>query len=241
MADTASGIGSLFQTQTSSATKSKSLFSSSSDMYLQLFLTQLKNQDPTQPFDTAQMTEQLSQLNSSQQLIDTNKNLESLISINKSSQASSLATFINKDVEYLGDTFYMTENDAQKFAYIIPADIESSSIEIRNDNNDLVLKVPASKTAGNNEYTWDGKDSLGNQVPVGTYKVSVVTKDASDKFSTASTFLSGTVTGVDFASSKEPVLFIGDDKNRVGVDLSRISSVSEKSGTNNANNTNSNI
>lgn len=238
MADSASGIGSIFQTTTSSADKSKNAFNTSSEMYLKLFLSQLKNQDPTQPFDTAQMTEQLSQLNSSQQLIDTNKNLESLISITKSSQASSLANFINKNVEYLGDTFYMTENDTQKFAYVIPAAVESASIEIRNENNDIIVKIPASNTAGNNDFTWDGKDSLGNQVPVGTYKVSVVTKDASDNFATASTFLSGKVSGVDFSSSKEPIVFIGDDKNRIGVDLSRISSVSESSSSTTTTNTN---
>lgn len=239
MADTVSGIGSIFQTATSSADKSKDVFNSSSEMYLQLFLAQLKNQDPTQPFDTAQMTEQLSQLNSSQQLIDTNKNLESLISITKSSQASSLANFINKDVEYLGDTFYMTENDTQKFAYVMPAGIQSANIEIRNENNDIILRVPASTAAGNNDFTWDGKDSLGNPVAVGTYKVSVITKDASDNFATASTFLTGRVSGVDFASSKEPIVFIGDDKNRIGVDLSRISSISDNpSSTTTTNNNN---
>jgi flagellar basal-body rod modification protein FlgD len=209
-------IGSIFQPETTSAASSASdLFTSNSSMYLTLFLTQLKNQDPTQPFDTAQMTEQLAQLNSSQQLIQTNANLETLIGLQQSGQAASLASFLNKSVEYLGDTFYKSEGATQDFSYFLDQDYTDANIEIRDENDALIIKIPAEKTAGTQKFTWDGIDTLGNPVPTGTYKVSVVTQNASGEFGTASTFLSGEVTGIDFASSTNPIIFIGSGDNRV--------------------------
>lgn len=243
---TSSAIGSIFQTNTTSAADSASkLFTDNSEMYLQLFLTQLKNQDPTQPFDTAQMTQQLSQLNTSQQQIEMNKNLEALIEQNKNSQASSLVGFINKEVEYLGDTFYLQQGDSQSFKYFVDKEYQNLTVTVADENGNLIVKYPLKDdqtTVGNHDFTWDGTDSLGNPVPTGTYKVSVSTETADGQFGSASTFLSGIVSGVDFASSTDPVIFVGNDQNRVGVDLSRISTVLNASITSTTNqNTQTNI
>ncbi len=219
------GIGSIFNQNTSGLDKSNASFNQSSDMYLKLFLTQLQNQDPTKPMEVSDMANQLSQLNSSQQLIAVNKNLQSLISSTNNSQASSLASFINKQVEYLGDTFYVSEGGSQKFSYFADADYENVDIEIRDESNQIIVKIPADKAQGTHDFTWDGKNAAGEPVAAGTYKVSAVSKTADNKFGALSTFLSGIVTGVDFASGANPVVFVGNDDNRVGVDLSRISAV----------------
>lgn len=226
-----SAIGSIFQASQSSAEQANSVFGKSADMYLQLFLTQLRNQDPTQPMEVADMANQLSQLNSSQQLIGVNKNLETLISATNNNQASSLANFINKDVEYLGDTFYIEEGGNQKFSYFVDGEYTDINIEVRDENDQLVIKLPADKTTGTHDFTWDGKNTLGDAVTSGTYKIAAVAKDSDGKFTSLSTFLSGKVTGVDFASAAEPIVFIGTDKNRVGVDLSRISAILGNSST----------
>ncbi len=227
----ADAIGSIFQNTTSTAKTSKGIFDQNAEMYLGLFLTQLKNQDPTQPFDTAQMTEQLASLSNAQQSITMNKNLEELIALQKSSQASSLASFINKEVEYLGDTFYVEQgNTPQKFAYFVDAEYESVSVEIRDAGGVMVKKYPVegvevNGAQGSHDFTWDGTDLYGNPVEPGTYKVSVVAKNSNGQYGALTTFLKGVVTGVDFASAANPVIFIGNDDNRIGVDLSRVSAV----------------
>jgi flagellar basal-body rod modification protein FlgD len=235
MAATAtSGLGSIFQPNTPSKTaKSNSAFTANSEMYLTLFLTQLKNQDPTQPFDTAQMTEQLAQLNSSQQMIETNKNLETLIAQNKNAQGSQLASFINKEVTYLGDTFYQPVGSAQKFTYINDKPYESVTIQVLDKDNNLVVKFVGNTTQGSHDVAWDGKDALGNPVPAGTYKISAATKDAKGELGNVSTLIKAVVTGVDFSSSKEPVILVGNNENKIGVDLSRIASVMDRPTTTN--------
>jgi flagellar basal-body rod modification protein FlgD len=229
-----SGLGSIFQSDTTSQTdKTNKLFTDNSEMYLKLFLTQLQNQDPTQPFDTAQMTEQLSQLNSSQQLIQTNKNLEQLIAQNKSSQASSLSSFINKEIEYLGDTFYTDGTETKQFSYLVDSDYKSVNIEIRDGDDKLVVKYPGDLAQGSHKFEWDGKDASGNPVAAGTYKISAVTEDSDGKFANVSTFIKAKVSGVDFSSSSEPVILVGNNENKIGVDLSRIASVMDIPSTTN--------
>ena len=63
-------------TQTSSSTANSSTITSSD--FLVLLVTQLKNQDPTQPVDPAAYVQQLVGVNSLEQLIDVNKQLTSL-------------------------------------------------------------------------------------------------------------------------------------------------------------------
>src|SRR5882757_5737115 len=85
-----------------SATKQ---LSSNFDTFLTLLTTQLRNQDPLSPMDSNQFTQQLVQFSQVEQQINSNQNLESLISLTKS-QTSSDA------VSYLGKTLTMTDGTA---------------------------------------------------------------------------------------------------------------------------------
>ena len=51
------------------------------DMFLKLLTAQLQNQDPLEPMDASEFTKQLVQYSSVEQVIYTNKNLETLIAL----------------------------------------------------------------------------------------------------------------------------------------------------------------
>ena len=76
--------------------------SSNFDTFLTLLTTQLQNQDPLSPMDSNQFTQQLVQFSQVEQQINSNKNLESLISLTKN-QTSVDA------VSYLGKTLTLTD------------------------------------------------------------------------------------------------------------------------------------
>src|SRR6476660_4983055 len=57
--------------------------------FLQLLTTQLQNQNPLYPLDTNQFTQQLVEFASVEQQINTNTNLQSLISLQQTSEATS--------------------------------------------------------------------------------------------------------------------------------------------------------
>src|SRR5215213_9555272 len=87
------------------ATRSESQLAANFDTFLLLLTAQLKNQDPLEPMDSNQFTQQLVQFSQVEQQIHSNKNLESLISLTKASGAADA-------VSYLGKTLTVTDGNA---------------------------------------------------------------------------------------------------------------------------------
>jgi flagellar basal-body rod modification protein FlgD len=72
--------------------------------FLQLLTTQLKNQDPLSPLDTNQFTQQLVEFASVEQQLKTNTDLDQLVTLNKTSQATAALNFVGSQVTADGST-----------------------------------------------------------------------------------------------------------------------------------------
>jgi len=83
---------------TTSATSSNSV---DYNTFLQLLIAQMKNQDPTNPMDTAQYMSQFAQLSTVEQAMQTNAKLDALLSSQSLSQANVL---IGKTVSFTDST-----------------------------------------------------------------------------------------------------------------------------------------
>jgi flagellar basal-body rod modification protein FlgD len=70
------------------------------DEFLKLFVTQLKNQDPMNPMDSAGFTAQLAQFSSLEQLTNNNSGITSLLAYQNSLQNASAANLIGKQVGF---------------------------------------------------------------------------------------------------------------------------------------------
>ncbi|WP_025034322.1 flagellar hook assembly protein FlgD [Bradyrhizobium sp. DOA9] len=91
-------------TSRSSATDTNSTTSSNSvdyNTFLQLLIAQMKNQDPTNPMDTAEYMSQFAQLSTVEQAMQTNAKLDALLSSQSLSQANGL---IGKTVSFTDST-----------------------------------------------------------------------------------------------------------------------------------------
>ena len=76
-------------TTTSQTKNASTMLNGTLNDFLKLLTTQLKNQDPTEPADTNQMTQQIASLSQVEQQINTNSNLEKLIAMYGGNQVSS--------------------------------------------------------------------------------------------------------------------------------------------------------
>ena len=72
--------------------------------FLTLLTTQLQNQDPLDPLDTNQFTQQLVEFTSVQQQVDMNTNMQTLISLQQTSEATSAMQFLGSSVTLSGAT-----------------------------------------------------------------------------------------------------------------------------------------
>ena len=164
--------------------------------FLRLLTTQLQNQDPTSPFDTNEMTQQIATLSQVEQQINTNKNLETLIGMITATQYNSVVSYIGKQVEANGNQGAL-ENGKAPFVYYLAKDADVVDITIKNATGQVVYTGPGTKVSGRNEFSWDGKANDGSQQPDGVYTIEVAAKDASNNAVTAQVYTTGTVTSID--------------------------------------------
>src|SRR5580693_10455342 len=73
------------------------------DTFLQLLTTQLQNQNPLDPLDTNQFTEQLVEFASVEQQINENTNLQTLISMQQTNEATSALQLVGSTVTVGGN------------------------------------------------------------------------------------------------------------------------------------------
>ena len=188
------------------------------DTFLKLLTTQLQHQDPTAPMDTAQFTQQLVQYSQVEQQIDTNSNLQTLISQGTSQSASYATGYLGKIVTVAGGEGSLTKGQAQ-WTYNLATAATSAAITITDAKGNTVYNGSGPTAAGNNTVTWNGVDNAGNQLPDGTYTLAVKAQ-AGGQTVTSSITSVGTVSEVDM-SKGAPQLLIGS----MEVPLSSISSV----------------
>src|ERR1700749_1485656 len=72
--------------------------------FLQLLTTQLQNQNPLDPLDTNQFTQQLVEFASVEQPLNTNDSLSTLVSLQQTTQSTEALAFVGQTVAVDGST-----------------------------------------------------------------------------------------------------------------------------------------
>ena len=211
-----SGVGS--SSSSSSTVIDRTTIANNFDTFLQLLTTQLKNQNPLDPMDTNQFTQQLVEFSGVEQQLKTNDFLSSLVQANANTTNSNAVGYIGKTVTASGVRSELVNNKAQ-WNFTI-ADAANVTVDIKDDNGNTVYTEQGAMQAGSGTFTWDGKDNQGNTQPAGTYSISMQAVTGEGKSINVSTETTGTVTGVDFTGS-EPVLLVGNTR----LNLSGVTSV----------------
>ena len=188
------------------ANTSSQQLSADMNTFLQLLTTQLQYQDPLDPMDTAEFTNQLVQYSSVEQAIQTNSKLDTLLQLNVSNLGAQAVSYIGKTVQVLGDVMPL-ENGKAKAAYTLDKDVESVAITVKDMNGKVVYSETGEIGKGTHEFTWNGKDSSGNQLPDGAYQIVVGTKVASGETqANVTTTVFGRVSGI---ASDDKNVYVG--------------------------------
>jgi len=154
------------------------------DRFMKLLVTQMKNQDPLNPMDNAQVTSQMAQLNTVTGINKLNDSMTSLIN-QQSYQATNM---IGRNILSAGNTMELGEKGAL-FGVNIPNGADSMTVTIKNGAGAVVQTLTLGKQAtGINALSWDGKDASGQPAPTGTYTFETTAKLGDTK--TTSTTLS---------------------------------------------------
>lgn len=211
---------------TSQSATDKAKLNKDLNQFLNLLVTQLKNQDPLNPMDANQFTSQLVQFASVEQEIYTNSHLEDLVNLQQTGQVASMVDYLNTTIEASGKTLNL-ENGGAKFTYTLDKNAYKTTITITDGNGDVVASMDGDTGVGYHAVEWDGKDLNGNQLDDGTYKATVTALDGQGNPVDVSQTVFARVTGAG-AESGNVVLYAGD----VAIPMSSILSVNETPASN---------
>src|SRR5476651_1175722 len=88
------------------------MIASNFNTFLQLLTTQLKNQNPLDPLDTNQFTQQLVQFAQVEQQLRSNDQLATLVSLQKTTQSTAALSFVGQNVVVDGSTAQLANGQA---------------------------------------------------------------------------------------------------------------------------------
>jgi flagellar basal-body rod modification protein FlgD len=173
--------------------------------FLTLLTTQLQHQNPLDPLDTNQFTQQLVQFAGIEQQLKQNDQLKSLVEIEKSAQATQALVYVGSKVAVDGSKAVFDKSATWNFQ----SDKDTSAtITITNAAGQTCYSGNFQLKQGNSSFVWDGKGNDGVQFPPGTYTLTATGKDTSGNSVAISTEVQGLVDSVDLTASP-PLLSIG--------------------------------
>jgi flagellar basal-body rod modification protein FlgD len=195
MADTYQSISSLTQANTTAALQSTlstgDQSTLDSEAFLQLFLTELQYQDPTEPMDNAKMLEQTSQL-ATLQSQESQQDAIAAITETLTNNAQYQAQF--SMVAAIGKTAYTNLNALQTDGSLtsivgelyFQSPIKGGEIQILDEDTQEVVKTITLDEelygkSGYLQFSWDGTDDGGEAVEAGTYIVKADYIDENDE------------------------------------------------------------
>ena len=179
------------------------------DTFLTLLTTQLKNQNPLDPLDTNQFTQQLVEFASVEQQVNMNTNLQTLITMQQTSQSLQALQLVGQTVTVNSKTAALSNatGSPATWTFVSPAPA-TGAVTITNASGQVVLTGNISLSAGNQTYAWTGKGNNGLTYPDGNYTLSIQATGANGQPVTVTTEVQGKVTGVN-VNQNPPQIMVG--------------------------------
>lgn len=157
----------------SSSSTAKNSVSEAENRFLKLLTTQLKNQDPLNPLDNAQMTSQLAQISTVSGIEKLNATLQTLLDGMSVSQTTLTANLVGHAVLVPGSGLQLASGAAAN-GIELAGSADQVNVTIK-DANGLTVKTLSlgAQAAGVHNFTWDGTTDDGRKAVDGTYTISV--------------------------------------------------------------------
>ncbi|MBO4520818.1 MAG: flagellar hook assembly protein FlgD [Alphaproteobacteria bacterium] len=216
-------LGNAVSSGKDSATSKTKLFDDM-EAFLFLLTQQLKYQDPLDPMDTSEYTNQLVQYAQVEQSIQSNTYLETIVAQNVNAVATQAISYMDQYVQALGNGLPLQDGNA-KFSYVLGSDASSCVVAIKDASGSFVKTFTGvEQSAGRHEMVWDGKDNYGNQLNDGAYSLVVTALDSTGSAVEVQTTVFGKVTGVAYDGDSVAI-----GMGNVATDMNSILAVHSKS------------
>lgn len=189
------------------------------DAFLTLLLTQLQNQDPTNPMDNTEMTAQLAQFSQLEQLANMNSAIETMTGYIQAQNQFQTLTMIGKDVLAENDQISVTGGKMDHEASVITTQSCKLTVYIVDSSGNQVARLDLGQVdAGEHKIDWKAVNSIGKQIDDGVYQFQVTAIDAIGTALEEGVYaqVAGKITSVSFDSTGQPIIHMGNSSLALG-------------------------
>lgn len=197
--------------------------------FLQLLTYQLKNQNPTAPYNNQEFAAQLAtfsqleQLTSIKQLLNNQADLFGTLAM--SIENTAIPGMIGKYAKAITNQIKLDGTDGAVIRFENKFNATSGKLVIKNSLGNIVRTIELNHSdcmTGEHAVQWDGKDDDGHNLPADNYFISTELSDASGGSVNSNPFVIGKISSVKF-KQEGTMLIVGG----VEISLDRISDVRE--------------
>ena len=143
--------------------------------FIELMITQIRNQDPFEPLQSGEFIGQLAQFGTVSGIGELKETVSDLASSLISNQTLEAANLIGKNALVPSDNLTMKQDESGKGAIAVNASSSNVSISIFDAAGKLVQTLPmGAVNSGIQDFEWNGVDANGNRVAPGEYFFSAV-------------------------------------------------------------------
>lgn len=166
------------------------------DAFLQLLVTQLKNQNPLEPQDNGEFVAQLAQFSSLEGITTLNDTVSGIAGNYNSSQALQASSLVGRSVIAPADKAVVDTSKSMTGTVAVPASVDPVQVKITDADGKTIRTLNlGSQQAGNATFIWDGKNDAGEVAKAGTYNFAA-TATYDSKATSLVTYLPATVNSV---------------------------------------------
>lgn len=165
-------------TQTVNSRRTPGNDSLGKEAFLQLLVTQLRNQDPVNPMKSEECASQLAQFNQVEQLINLNEAVNNM-SVSQELVGAGLsntlaASLTGKSVRVRTPNAVIGEGIDPTVRFNLDNTASQVDITIRDQSGSVIRTETLSNlSGGENSFAWDGRSSSGISMPDGLYSVEI--------------------------------------------------------------------
>lgn len=193
--------------------------------FMNLFLTQMSNQTPTDPMDSGAMMTQISQLGSMEQLENLNAEMIALNATQKDIARFQALGFLERDVLMETDGLELFQGSGKPVYYSVDRDAESIRVAVEDwEGLPIYTQQFGLTPAGKHRFVWDGKNDEGVAMDDGKYQLNFHAEYTDGSSAKLRTYDTGKVTQVEYKNGEPWV-----KTNRGLIPLSKIRAIDNSS------------
>lgn len=154
----------------------KSKLNADFDMFLKLLTAQMQNQDPLDPMDASEYTQQLVQFSQVEQSMQQTTALNNILTQMNAQGMTQASAYIGREARF--DSTVAALGDAPAtWTYVVDGGAPQMLTMTVKDASGKVVRTQAIDAKDQGRFSWDGTKDDGSKATNGAYSLSVSAKD----------------------------------------------------------------